>query len=275
MQDVKKFCCPFEAKGRQEGSIIEIELSESKAERLGEIRHAYTVLHALPTKTAIQMTMPASVQAACTSAAALKLAMLPYQSEVLAVDIDMRLDPYLCYQAMGKYRQGVRVFSNRDLVKDITARMFEKDMRKLNPRTPENVVELSEWIWQMFEKLKLEPKQSDGIIVTHEALTDYWTNLLSLSPGSVVFHEHVDDEDRDLNTFNIVKGPCYPKPIGRYNETVQLIVNRQQDVAALSEEMQLHIRRQANTVHRACGIRIESLDETHQPFGVWVPHFGE
>jgi len=67
MAEAKAFRCPFEVKGQEDGTIVEVNLSEDKGERLAAMCAAIARLYEDRTRSAIRFVLPASVLAQCSS----------------------------------------------------------------------------------------------------------------------------------------------------------------------------------------------------------------
>ena len=271
-----RFRCPFEMMGRQNGSIIEVELGEYGAERLSTIRNAYERLHAHPASPAICFTMPASLRAACSSNQELRDAILPYQAELLAADLELNLEPFLFKDRAEISREELRVAARREPKKAITAEAFLRLIRDISGEVPGTVLELSAWLLQALMLLRSESPENPTLVVSSGALLEKEIVVLRIEEGAAgywQYEEYVDDPTTNKTLFGIVKSPFYPEAFGRYSKNIEIVVNRDADVRALSEETRRQIRYRANVVHAVHGVSIADPYETQQPLGVWVPEY--
>lgn len=276
MQEEEVFRCPFEEKGRRDGTIIEVALNEEKGSRLSAIKTAYAKLHAGPQSLAIRFTLPRLVLKACSSNLELRSAVLPYQAELLAVDLDMQLEPFMSHQQARLNQTELRAMAKREPKKAITAQAFTQLMQEISGLIPADVYELSVWLCQALTLLREESPDDPTLVVSTSTIPGKPIIVLRIEEGAVgywLFESCLNDPARNKTTFGIVKSPFYPETFGRYSRNVEIVVNRDVDVRTLSDEMRRSIRYRANVVHATHGVRIKDLHETQQPLGVWVPEF--
>jgi hypothetical protein len=273
-----RFRCPFEENGRLTGSIIEVVLTGDKTQRLAAIHASYHELHHHLEKMAIRFLMPLSLQGACSSNAELQGAILPYQAELLAVDIDMQLSPFLPYQRVRIGTRYMRRLTKLEPRKALMARALTRLIHQCTHRwLPLNVSELSLWIEAAIGRLRMQHPDSFELAV--RAYSDRQgkeIRVLGIEDGAVGYsfeEKRTCDSRRDFTKFGIVKSPFYPEGFGRHSERIEIVVNRNADVKALPPETRRNIRYRANVVHAAYGVKIDDLYETQQPLGLWLPEF--
>ena len=246
----KVFRCPFELKGEKEGTIITVQLSEMQSERFATLRSAFERLHRDRTRMAIRLVLPVSLQRSCANLVELRERLLPYQAEVIAADFDDQLFPYLPHQA-----------NERKLLESFLGRLpFDKTTAlrlcdEFGEHPPRSLVDFAGWLLAHFRDEK-------GVVT----LGDASGALMAFDSTGVSI-----GGESQKSTFSIVKAPFYPKNFGRYSERIEMVINRQVDVANLPQEVARRIRRQANEVYASHGVRIPDLDATQQPSGVWIP----
>jgi hypothetical protein len=272
----RTFTCPFEERGRQTNSIFQVILASERGERLAKIRAALETFYRCGDYVGIQFTFPQEFFEGCRSLAELKVLMLPYQAEILAADIDMRLFPYLPYQSKENRLSRKTDAPDQEFARSVTASaLMQRMTQEVDWPFLDGVVHLSEWIRCVLEELRNKAPPVIGFVVVYEPQSGIWHPMMHVEPGSVAFSEEIDGECRHKNVLSVVKSPLYPKGTGRYSDTVEVFLNRIADVDALTDEQKCRIRRDANLAYQAAGIVIPDLDTTSQCFGVWVPQYRE
>ena len=252
MSNSKEFRCPFEVQGVEDKTIIEVALADEQAERFVQMRTAFERLHTDATRIAIRLTLPASIVVGCTSNEELRPRLLPYQSEVIAADLDDQLFPLLPHQEAA--RAVLEVLGLRLPFDESVAKLLR---RGWGEHPPLSISDLAVWVLHRAEMTE------GNFIAFRDGLGEL--ALVFSESGLSVRGEAAK------SSFGIVKTPFYPKAFGRYSERVEIAINRHVDVRRLPVEVQRRIRRQANEVYAAHGVRIENLDETQQPTGLWIP----
>ena len=92
------FKCPFEIKGERDGNILEIQLLEDPSIRFSLIRKAFETFHTNFDIVGIKFCLPSSLLQRCSSIRYVQELILPYQTDVLAGELDYRVEPFLPYQ---------------------------------------------------------------------------------------------------------------------------------------------------------------------------------
>ena len=266
------FRCPFEVQGDAERSVIEVALGDDRGERLSALTRALAHFYRDTTRTAIRFVLPQSLRAACSSNEQLKPVILPYQAEFIAADVHARLAPFLPYQ--GRWRERVRhMLRGAKREERMAARALSRALRKLGLK-PRSVVELAGVFQELFE-IQIAMRGGNPVLTfgnLHTDGRDYWLFRADPSAFATYKPQHrLADPAVNNALFTIVKTPFYPPSFGRWSTEIELIVTRDVDVQMLPPDTKRHIRRRANEVHRAHGVRIEDVDETQQPTGLWIP----
>ncbi len=270
---MQKFVCPFEAKGRREGTIIEVVLGEDKAARLTAMREAHIRLLTDLTRVAIEYTLPRSAWADCYSNLSLRPCIVPYQAEIVATDLDVRLYPFLAYHRFDRTQKKNEAAQRKH--ESAAAGSLNAALSKMKARVTD-VGRLAEWISDQFAPLLLQGQGNPVLELRKRTRKGPVPTLsIDLSVAAVdVDAATASDPHRNRNVFSIVKTPFYPQAFGRYSEQVQIIVTRDADVCALSGEDQMRIRLAANLVHVQHGVVITDLGATQAPTGLWTPEEG-
>jgi len=276
MQESQQFRCPFEKKGREEGAILEVALGGEKEERLAAIVGAFIAFHATPTKMGISFKMPKGAFKDCISTKMLREAIVPYQAELIAGELEYRLNPFLSHQWKGRTQEEVLKFATLLPVQFAASVGLMDALRFGGVPQPKGLTELATWFEVMLGETMKTSLHTPQLKMFAEDDAGEKHTVLTISPSSVVVHaerRHLNDPASNKNCFGVVKGPFYPKAFGRYSEDVEIVVSREADFGALSSETRRMIRHRSNEVLQAHGVHIPDLDETKQETGVWVPEY--
>lgn len=250
----KVFRCPFETKGIKENTIIEIELSASQAERFAALRGALEKFHRDNRWVAIRLIVPHSVLEGCTSNRELQPRLLPYQAEVIAACLDDALWPHLPHQK--KDRKILEGVVGRTSFPERAAKAL---IREFSSDWPDTMAAFAEWLYLRFQR-------QHGITAIFEKRWFKKPELVMRFDESAI--AVVGETDKVL--FSVIKTPFYPREFGRYSERVEIVLNRDIDVARLPISVARRIRREANLVHEEHGVLIDDIEYTQQPTGLWI-----
>lgn len=259
MNDDKSFRCPFEVQGTRGGTIIKVVLGERRQERLVMLRDAFEEFHLKTKKSALRLVLPESLQK-CSTFEELRRALIPYQAEVIAVDLDDALHPYLPHQAADR-RMWEKAGMKLRLFDEEPALRLRKEFGAQEPKT---VGELATWIEQMHLKRKGRP------LTLRKGRIPWWGPVL-MEVGLSALRIYGKSGEILKANFNIVMCPLYPEETGRYSECVEIVLTRHSDIVRLDAGVRQNIRRQANESYAAHGIIVGDVDKTQQPPGLWVP----
>lgn len=259
MSDKKSFRCPFEVQGIRERAIMEVVLSENQEERFAVLCGVLEEFHLKTKWMAIRLVLPESLLTHKTFDA-LRRALIPYQAEVIAADLDDALYPYLPHQA-----------SDRQLWKksNMKLRLFDEEpalrlRKEFGAREPSTLGELAVWIGRMHLKRKGRP-----LILYKRKL---WPRgQMRMELGLAALRIYGESGEILKANFNIVLCPLYPKETGRHSERVEIVLTRHSDIVRLDAGVRQRIRRQANESYVTHGIIVENVEKTQQPPGLWVP----
>jgi hypothetical protein len=272
------FRCPFELKARAENTILEVALGENKIDRLRTLSKAYTEFRENTEMTAAVFSPPKSLLRSCKNNEELREAIIPYQAEMITIELETLLYPFLPYQigAAGKEVMQTVAQQYPEKLKATIALLQAFDSLGFGVRQRENLIT---WFTVLFKKM-LEHKDGPQTFVIREFrnnAADFGMPLLEIHPEFVVLTAHRDkhssDRRENQNLISVVKSPFYPQQFGRYADTVEIWLNRESDFFSLSTPTRKNIRRASNTVLKAGGISIDDVEEDKQKLGVWVPEF--
>ena len=205
----------------------------------------------------------------------LKSLILPYQCEVLAGELDYRLNPFMPYQVVGSSltREEFIALATKTPYK-VTVMKQMYSIMKHHGFAMDSMESVASWIEECLVATILNGAKNPTLQIADENKTVF----LTLSPGSITLHpEDFSDvvgvgNDR-RNCFGIVTCPLYPEKFGRYSDNVTITLSRMKDFTALPSEQRRKIRHDCNSIYQAHGVRIENLEEDKQPDGVWIPEY--
>lgn len=281
MAHQQSFRCPFEVKGEKDGTILEVVLGENREERIARVSEAFVRFSKIPESPAIRFRLEPALWNGCTSLRALRSWMVPFQSEVLAGELDFRLAPLLPYQFKSADAAHVREVHKKDPYRLWIAYALTEAIDASVGMTPTCAGDIASWIEQRFrdghaKRLTNPNIQIMGSVSGVEDTCPRF-HLFTISPSAVEFlHETQTgslDPSVNRNCFSIVKAPWYPKEFGRYSDGVEVVVTRKADVNALSESAVRAIRASSNKVLKRAGVKVQDVECDQQETGVWVPKF--
>lgn len=267
------FRCPFQIKGEKEKTIIEVTLDEDQENRLRLISAAFQAFHETPGNISIRFTLPPSLLAECSSLKQLRAHIVPYQSEIIAAELDYRLRPFMAYQMVGRTKEELFPEFEKNTYKFITAHLLQQVMLSQGYQT-EGISGLAEWIGTIMLTAMVNGVKSPQFYLDDESRKRY----LTVSLGSVTLHPEDFEEitgpgKNNRNCFGIVTCPFYPQEFGRYHETIQIVMSRMGDFFILPSEQRRKIRQKCNGVYQQHGIVINNLEEDKQSDGLWIPEY--
>lgn len=273
-REITQFRCPFESKGRESRAILEVSLGEDKMARLGAARKAFVDLHADQKKMAIRFTLPPSVLAACSSIHELHAALVPYQAELVAAELDYRLDPLLPYQVVRSDKAKVMLAVTTNQSKALAAAAFMQVIGEMKFPMPKTMGELSVLLEVIFQQYMKKGQKNPTIHFLADAPNGTQIPVLSIIPAGIILHfdrKHLADRASNKNCFAIVKCPFYPRGFGRWSEQVEIVYSREADFAGIDGAKRKEIRADANWILQQHGVAIESLEDDKQNIGLWIP----
>lgn len=275
------FRCPFEIKGERDGTIIEVSLGADRDARIAAMADAFNKFEASPESPAIRFRLDRQLWQDCTTIRGLKPLLVPFQSEILAAELELRLSPFLPHQigictsleqARANTEDPMRLWIASGLVHTIVNR---------GHKMPQGIGDLATWLEAEFVKASASGQKNPSLKVfaaydnLDQSKPTY--HVLTIALGHLSFEMdrafNLPDPKFNRNTFSIVKCPFYPKEFGRYSEGVEIVVTRKADVVALSDAAVQAIRKSSNEVYRRHGVKIQDLGADQQQTGLWIPQF--
>ncbi len=266
------FRCPFEVRGIQDGTIMRVPLTGSRPERISIAKEAFSAFFSKPECPGLIFELPKGLLEGISSNEALRPLILPYQVDVSSASLELRLDPFLPYQAhvitaLGKER-ATKLYGDQAW-KFRYADLLMSSMTQSGFSLPTSGSDISAFLESfMSEAFK------EGLPNPTAHISDTQPGL-QISPGIVLLFDERGKDIGDLrnrNCFSIVRTPLYPKSFGRWSEGIEIVMSRESDFAVLSPEARRRIRTASNTVLRWHGIDIKDLaeDKTEHE-GLWIP----
>ena len=270
------FRCPFEIKGENEGTIIEVTLDDNCATRMHAITKGLELFHERPESPGLKFILPDSLRQGINSNEELKVAILPYQIEIVGTELAYRLNPFLSFQRKGIDKEQLRPIFEKAPYKFAAAHRLEEIMGQFGftaVNGPEDVVT---WIGTVMNDVRSKGVK-DPMLKINTEMEGQVMELITITPGQVVLHpeQHPVSGKQNQNCFGLVKSPFYPKEFGRYSDRVEVVMSRESDFASLPPEVRKKIRRDSNKVLQDHGVDIVDLESDKQGDGVWIPEYKE
>jgi len=202
----------------------------------------------------------------------LKREMIPYQAELLAAQLDVRLYPFLPYQYPSASKEVVEQILKEDPRRIDIAMEFIKANKGRGFEFPRNIIELSNQLLLLMQELYETEDELGKTLDIKVRRRKYLTLMLGnvyLFP-KVKFKTNYSNPFKNRNCDVFVTAPFYPKEFGRYSEDIITVINRKADVGRLSK-IQINVIRFLNRlVSRQHGVIFK--DPKKWPGnGVWVP----
>lgn len=273
----KKFECPFEGQGKKENRLLRIPLSENRDERLQQLRDGFAEFHKDKRQLGLIFTLPNELLARCASNLELKHKILPYQTEAVAADLDLRLHPFWPYQLVRFDKNAIRNRLRMRLGKDETNILIVQElclMMAAKGRFPCSSADIADWL----ESEHLIARDQVGGLnsMIRVSLTDINGKrhpMLNITPHTAIFEtdrDHPTDPVKNRNCFGIVRSPFYPESFGRYSPNIEMVYTREADFTHLPEAVRRKITSDSNRMIQEEGIPIGDLETDKQGGGVWA-----
>ncbi|GEM_PF-3120427 len=275
------FRCPFEVKGEQEGTILDVDLGFYRSDRLEAIKQALSVFAESPQSPGIRFRLDPSLTYGCKTFFALRKALVPFQSEILGTELELRLDPFLPYQINHAPKEVTDAVHRKDPSRLALAYALVEAVVRSGMEVPRDLDSLINWVEEGIRAGQERGFKNPSLIVrgayTPLKVTSAVLDLLSISPSGIDFLLdkllYPSNPYANRSTISIVRCPFYPEAFGRYSEGVEIVLTRRADFNALSEKTVLQVRRLANAVHRKHGVKMSDPDEFQANMGLWVPKY--
>lgn len=267
------FRCPFQIKAEANGSIISIDLVDNRQARMSLIKEAFRQFHASTTFVGLKFVVPQKVLETASSIEILRLAIVPYQSEILAMEAESRLSPFLTYQRGTMSKEELFTLFEKQPEHFAIAHLLEASMKDCHFTLPTQAGDIAEWIAFIVLTLIAAKKEDAGINLIHQS-NEGPIPLASFGAGGFILtyeQRFKGDPKNNKNCFSIVRTPFYPKEFGRYSDKVEIWLTREADFTGIPSEQRRKIRRLSNEVLHHYGVLIQNPEEDKQPGGLWIP----
>ncbi|MBY0539195.1 hypothetical protein K2P56_02020 [Patescibacteria group bacterium] len=277
MADEKRFRCPFETKGRKEGSILHIDLPKDRRERIRLIKNGFADFHADSRATALELRMPPEVLKKAKSNKDLKDLMIPYQADILTGELEFRLGSFMPYNfARLKPEQRAAMIdemTGENAGSLLTGKSLAASMEESGTSFPREATHVAEWIEKSIRTFKKAGAKSPQIMLVHPISPTEIVPLVKLTAGSAIFYADRRPEvlktRGNRNSFGIVRSPFFPEAFGRYSPSVDVVITKEADFVRLHMQTRKQIRFHSNSVLKEHGIAIGDLFTDLQQDGVW------
>lgn len=278
----KVFRCPFGKYAEQHKQVLYALCEEDRTKRLASARKAFTEFYTNTNLSVLTFTMAEEFRAKCHNVEELKHELLSYQCDLLALQLDMRLYPFLSYQLTEKTIQELdqETPAYVHFSKGVITRLIQTTFSEDGFGEPKDIFELSDILYTTFKKQFDSGMTNPTIIPNRTPGTTAEDDVVRLFPFTADFMyeyevEFCNDPLRNQNLFCLVLCPFYPKEFGRYHKDIQMVFTRESDNTQVSEDERGILRTQSNTLLRNAGIDVpwdEDGKEVYSPEGgVWIP----
>lgn len=273
-QNPTSFRCPFDVAGKKDGTIISQELGARPDERLVAIGLAFQNFHKTPKSPGIRFILPTEAWSSCDSIEKLKFAILPYQCEIMAAELEYRLLPFLPFQIQKVQKEDLRVLFEKEPFRLACAHLLSVFIKQSIGKAPESVSEITACL-EKFMKSGLAKGLKNPILkISDQDDQNNQIQLMDVSLGEIIIYGERSKATQNRNCFAIVKNPFYPKEFGRYSERVEIFMTRELDFVSLSSEVRKKIRSTSNKVLMQHGIAIKDPeDDKPEGGGLWIPKY--
>ena len=263
--------CPFEAQGIRDNTIINVKLSEDPIERLTVARESFALFHKTPTSPGLRFILPDNVLLGASKNDHLVRALLPYQAELCAAELDCRLYPLLSYH----YRTTSItpgdlmdiLFENPVLA--TVSFLVDQVIRDIAETDIGGMYDVAQLIKNFFEKLIDQGMKFPRLVIFYPETE---VEAVVISNSGIVFSVEREPQHQqgNQNCFCVVKTPFYPTSFGRYSSNVEIVFSREADFVKLSDEARGKIRHQSNSVLKEHVVDIVDLDKDKvECSGLW------
>ncbi|MGE5541113.1 MAG: hypothetical protein ACM3TU_02420 [Bacillota bacterium] len=264
-------------KGEQDSRIRRVVLGENREERFELITGAFKEFQQDLERVAIRFCLDAALWSGCKTIRALRSSLVPYQAELLATEMSLRLSPFLPHQFCELDEEERHLaYKNNPHGLDAAYALFETISGCGGDAG--SVSGIADWMQQQLTAGFIAAKKTPRLDI-HDPRIPFVTaetRLLSIHPHSFVLHREreggLEDPQKNRNTFSVVKTPFYPHSFGRYSETVEIVVTREADFTAISSETRERIRVASTQILKRGGVKVhQDLREHRNELGLWIP----
>lgn len=258
--------CPFHRKAEQEGTLLEIGPFDDRVERIAEIEKAFTRFYSEPKLSGILITLPKSLLAESQSLYDLRTNIIPYQSEMVAAQLSVRLYPFFLHHKGWELPE----VDNTTVYAEI-ARCLHTSFKEYKYEIPESTADLADIMQKELTSRRLD-EFNPGFRVS---LREKGILAKVTRAGLKIYGEDKEEVKRDplknRNCFSIVTTPFYKKEFARYSDDIKLVATRIADIYNVEESFFWKIRKANAKFLKEYGFEIGLREKQAMPEGLWVP----
>ncbi len=270
MPHEKQFKCPFEEQGDRESRMVDAQIVGHKLARLDSIRGALTKFQSDQRLLGVRLSLPVDVLAG-KNFESLKVALIPFQAEVVAMEIELRLGADLIYFPERMNGEAFSTLITKDPSRVLTALAFHRMLRELRVPPPRSAAELSILLQTIFQKMHANGLRHPKLLLLADTVRGKKFVAAYITPAGFTSELDRGSKETDKNLFSIVRCPLYPKTFGRFSNGLQIVLSREADFTSLPTDVRRKIRSDSNTELARHGIKIKDQAEDKQPDGLWIP----
>lgn len=270
MPHEKQFKCPFEIQGERERRLIDAKITGNKHARLDTIRRALKTFQDDPRLLGVRLTLPMDILAG-KNFQTLKTALIPFQAEIAALEMELRIGAELMYFPELMNGDAFDTLIKKDPARALTAVTFHQVVRELQIPHPRSTAELSVLLQVLFQKMLDRGLKNPKILLLADTVRGKKFVAAYITLGGFTSELDRGSKETDKNLFSIVRCPLYPKSFGRYSDELQIVLSREADFTSLPTDARRKIRSDSNTELQRHGVKIAVLAGDKQPDGLWIP----
>lgn len=249
--------------------MVDVQIAGHKLVRLNSIRGALQKFQSDPKLLGVRLSLPKDILAG-KNFEGLKVALIPFQAELAAIEFEMHIGADLVYN-LDAQKDKIDELVKQRPIQTVTALTFQKMLHDYKIPPPKNAAELSIVIQTLLQSMVARGFKNPKFVFMGKKLNGQKFPLGYFSCGGYISELIRDSKESDTNLFSIVRCPLYPKTFGRYSEDLQIVLSREADFTSLPTEVRRKIRFDSNAELQRHGVKINELTEDKQPDGLWIP----
>lgn len=262
---MRKSRCPYHTKAIKKDRVLNISLKSQKEERFGIIKEGVTEFHSNLKYDSLHFHLDESVLNSVSSIYQLNLEILSYQAEISAIELDIRLYPFLRYQMQACAENILQEKFDNEPHRFAAAHYLSLAVESTNKNISfKSVHDLQYWIQSQLFNGFASGSDSPQLLINNKEKNTY----LKISPGQIDLIFERDFNQRSNDLFSMVTCPFYPKGAWRYSEDIQIVLTRMSDFNKIDPNEVRQIRSDYTKINNELGV---STNNGPIGSGLWIP----